>query len=102
MKDYAATRTLLISEKGKEVRSQLTIKIGIPYVVKQDQVNFEVDGETSACEVEINGLNEAFREITYGADLLQALQLSADVDPLLKRFSNIYDFYFKTGEPYFD
>jgi hypothetical protein len=36
------------------------------------------------------------------ADSLQALPLAADVEPVLKRLSSRYDFYFPTGEGYFD
>jgi hypothetical protein len=39
---------------------------------------------------------------TYGADSLQALQLAADIEPVLKRLSHRCDFYFPTGEGYFD
>ena len=36
----------------------------------------------------------------YGADLLQALQLAADIEPILKRLSKNYELFFATGEPY--
>jgi hypothetical protein len=39
---------------------------------------------------------------TYGADSLEALQLAADTEPILKILSERYDFYFPTGEGYFD
>lgn len=99
---YAAERKLLVAEKGSDSRTSLAIKIGLPYIVVQDSVSFAVDGETAACEIDIVGLGEPFNEVTYGADLLQALQLSADIDPILKCFSKKYDFFFLTGEPYFE
>jgi hypothetical protein len=37
-----------------------------------------------------------------GADSIQALQLAVDVDRVLRRLSKHYDFYFPTGEAYFD
>ncbi len=38
----------------------------------------------------------------YGADSLQALQLAVDIEPILKRLSNRYDFFFPNGDGYFD
>ena len=38
----------------------------------------------------------------YGADSIQALQLAVDIEPVLKRLSERYDFYFPSGEGYFD
>jgi len=102
MKECAAERNLLVAKKGSASRADLTIKVGLPYIVSGADVSFEVDGEAAACEVEIIGLDESFNEVTYGADLLQALQPAADIEPILKRLSKGYDFYFKTGEPYFE
>lgn len=99
MEKCVAERNLLVSIKGSDSRSELTIKIGTPYIVAQDSVNFLVDEETAACEVDIVGLSDAFNEVTYGSDLLQALQLAADIEPILMRLSRDYDFFFKTGEP---
>ncbi len=102
MKEYAAERNLLVAKKGSDFRTELSIKVGLPYIVSQNTVNFIVDGEAGACEVDIFGLAEPFNEVTYGADLLQALQLAANIEPVLQRLSNNYDFYFTTGEPYFE
>ena len=54
------------------------------------------------CTVEFDGLPDETLGDTYGADSLQALQLAADIEPVLKRLSHRYDFYFPTGEGYFD
>ncbi|HEY1312731.1 MAG TPA: hypothetical protein VGE92_02590 [Steroidobacteraceae bacterium] len=35
-------------------------------------------------------------------DSLQALQLATDLESVLKRLSNKWDFYYPTGEGYFD
>jgi len=102
LKQYAAERTLLVSKKGEGARAELIIKVGIPYLVSRENVAFEVDERTFACEVDIFGLSKPFNEVTYGADLLQALQLSANIDPLINRLSRDYDFYFPTGELYFE
>lgn len=55
----------------------------------------------AGCDVEIDGLDE--RKINYyGMDSLQAINLASDIDPLIKRLSAKYDFFWLTGEPYFE
>jgi len=102
MTECAAKRRLLASRKGESFRREVVIKVGLPYVVKQDEVDFPVDGEVSGCELSIEGLDESFSLVTYGADQLQALQLSVDIDLILKRLAENYDFYFPTGHAYFE
>jgi hypothetical protein len=70
--------------------------------VEASAVNFAVDEDTAGCVVSINGLPEEIIETYYGADLLQALQLAADIEPLIQRLSKKYDFFFPSGEPYFE
>ena len=102
MKEWIAERTLVFVEKGSTERRELAIRIGCPYVVDPEKVNFQVSQGTAACAVEFVGLENEYLDQVYGADLLQALQLAADVDPTLKRFAKKYDFFFPTGEPYFE
>jgi hypothetical protein len=102
MKAYAAERKLLVARKGSKTRTELSIKVGLPYIVSKESVAFKVDDETAACEIDIIGLSKPFNEIAYGADLLQALQLSADIEPVLKSLSSKYDFYFLNGDTYFE
>ena len=102
MSSCAAKRRLLASKRGESFRREIVVKVGLPYVVKQDEVDFPVDGEVSACELSIEGLDESFSLVTFGADQLQALQLSIDIDPVLKRMSEKYDFFFPTGHAYFE
>ncbi len=102
MNSSAAKRRLLASKKGESFKREILVKVGLPYVVKQDEVDFPVDGEVSACELSIEGLDESFSLVTFGADQLQALQLSIDIDPILKRLAKDYDFYFPTGHAYFE
>ena len=102
MKDCIAERNLVVIQKETGVSTELSIKIGRPYIVPKGSVSFQVDANTAACEIEISGLCDPIREVTYGADLVQALQLASDIDPILKRFTKSYDFYFKDGEPYFE
>ena len=100
--DCVAERKLLVASKGSNSRNELIIKVSRPYVVPEGSVNFPVDEETSGCDIEIIGLEKPFQQTAYGADLLQALQLAADIDPVLQRFTKSYDIYFSTGEPYFE
>ncbi|MBU2714439.1 hypothetical protein [Zooshikella harenae] len=98
---YVAERKLLFSEKGGQCTKELVIKISEPFVVNQNDVKFPTDGVTSGCHVEIEGLDESGFNL-YGMDSLQAINLASNVEPLLERLSNKYDFFWLTGEPYFD
>jgi hypothetical protein len=97
-----AERHLVFSEKGKYERKPLVIRIFAPRAVDPASVSFQVAPGTAVCAVEFDGIPDETLGDTYGADSLQALQLAADVEPVLKRLSNNYDFYFPTGEGYFD
>lgn len=78
------------------------IRIFAPRPVDPAAGSFEVTPDTAVCTVEFDGIPDETLGDTYGADSLQALQLAADVEPVLKRLSNRYDFYFPTGEGCFD
>ncbi len=101
MKHSIAHRRLRFSKKGDEARSELTIYIGIPRFVPPSSLPFESDSEMAVCDIEIIGLEEPYVQSMIGIDLLQAIQQAADVDPILKGFSGIYDFFYEDGEPYF-
>jgi hypothetical protein len=96
-----ATRELLFSPKGERVRHKMTVRIYLPVDVQEEDVSFEVDPGTACCRVELDGLHEP-AQLVYGADTLQALSLAVDIDPLLRGLSTRYDFFFPTGEEYFD
>lgn len=97
-----AERHLLFSAKGESERRPLAIRIFAPRLVDPASVSFEVAPGTAVCTVEFDGIPDETLGDTYGADSLQALQLAADVDPVLRRLSKRYDFFFPTGEGYFD
>ena len=80
----------------------MVIRVFAPRPVDPDSVSFEVAEGAAVCTVEFDGIPDETQGDTYGADSLQALQLAADVEPVLKRLSKRYDFYFPTGEGYFD
>jgi hypothetical protein len=102
MTTWIAERRLLFSKKGDSQRHELVIRIGQPYLLEKGMVNFEFDDGVAGCSVEFVGFDEVGLNETYGADSLQALQLAADVEPILKTFSRKYDFFIPEGDPYFE
>ncbi len=102
MTKWIAERKLLYAPKGSTERKDLIIRIGQPYLVESGSVNFPIAEGTASCSVEFYGIEEEYLDEVYGADLLQALQLAADVEPTLKRLNEKYEFYFPNGEPYFE
>lgn len=108
MNEWIAQRDLLYSPKGENERKHLTVRIGKPYLLEKDMVNFQFAEGTAGCTVQFIGLEkenvfegENVHEV-YGADTLQAIQLASDIEPILKRLSKKYDIYFPCGEPYFE
>ena len=98
---YIAERKLLFSDKNALSRKEMTIKISEPFVLTKNDVKFSVDGVMCGCRVEIVGLDEPGFNL-YGMDSLQTINIASDVEPLIKRLSEKYDFFWMTGEPYFD
>ena len=82
----------MYSTKGGSDRKELLIRVGAPYVDKEGM---------SRCPVEWGGLFEDFADIG-GMDSLQALQLAANIDSMLRKLGNKYDFFWPSGEPYFE
>ena len=100
MNSYIAERQLLFSEKNGSAIKRARVRISPPTIVKQESVEFPVDGVMAICRVEIEGLNEHDFDV-YGMDSLQAISLASNIDPLLERLSTQYDFFWSSGEPYF-
>ena len=96
-----AVREIEYCLKQQQVRKRLIIRIAGPYLVDAGDVNFRFDEGTAGCTIEFDGLNEDNIEV-FGMDALHALTLAIDVDPYLKSMSKKYDFYWLTGEDYFD
>jgi hypothetical protein len=101
MAEWIAERKMLYSRKGVAVRREVVIRIGRPYLLQQGMVNFEFHEGAAGCSFELT-LDEDYSHEVYGADSLQALQLAADVEHVLKGLSKKYDFFFPDGEPYFE
>jgi hypothetical protein len=93
---------LYIARKGNSERKPLLIRVFAPQSVDPDSDLFRPDSDTSSCLVEFQGIPDANLGEIFGADSIQALQLALDIEPVLKRLSERYDFFFPTGEGYFD
>ena len=92
MNPVIAERKLLYSLKGGSERRELIIRVGKPFLDKEG---------IARCPVEWDGLFEEFADIA-GMDSLQALQLAANVDSMLAKLRNKYDFFWPSGESYFE
>lgn len=95
-----AERNLCFSLKGKHERKTFAVRVSAPRLV-DDSANFSFDDGAAVCTIEFNGLNESSFEV-HGIDSIHALALAVDIDTHLKGMSKKYDFYWLTGEPYFD
>jgi hypothetical protein len=98
--EVVGERALLYSLKGSDERRPFHIRIFAPHAVDQETVNFQVSPGMARCVV-------AFVEIDvevdfYGMDSMQAIALTANVDAYLKHYEKKYDFFWLTGEPYFE
>lgn len=98
---YIACRKLLYSNKGASATKEIVIKVSEPFVATENSVAFTVDGVVSGCHVEVEGLDEPGFDL-YGMDSLQAINLSSNIDPFLERLSDKYNFFWMSGEPYFE
>ena len=95
-----AERNLLFSEKGSDERRPFHIRIFAPHAVEQEAVNFQVSPGTARCIVAFVEIGE---EVDfYGMDSMQAITLTANTDKYLKHYDRKYDFFWLTGEPYFE
>jgi hypothetical protein len=101
MSSHIATRHLLFSTKDDGARKRLTVGLCAPVVVAQNEVQYPVDGVMSKCHVEFEGLNEHSFDV-FGTDSLQAINLASNIESVIKRLSQEYDFFWSTGEPYFE
>ena len=108
MKKWIAERQLKCSLKGSDDVRDLIVRVGTPYLLEAGMVDFNFSHGTAGCTVEVTGPDPEHvyegsnTHETYGADTLQALNLAADVEPMLKWLSKKYDIFFPDGEPYFD
>lgn len=95
-----AQRELLFSAKGSSNRQPFCIRIFAPHPVEQETVSFQVSPGMARCVVSFVEIDEQVD--FYGMDSVQALALTANLDEYLKHYDKKYDFFWPTGEPYFE
>ena len=101
MSSYIAERHLLFSEKnGGSARRKLKVLVSAPSVVTQES-EFPANGVIAMCHVEFEGLNEHSFDVC-GMDSMQAVNLASNIESVIKRLSDKYDFFWATGGPYFE
>lgn len=101
MAGYIAERRLLFSEKGGSTRRNLWVRVSAPGPIDPKTVKFPVDDDMAVCHVEFDGLDVHSFDV-YGMDSLQAVNMASNIEAVLERLSKKYDFYWLSGEPYFD
>ena len=101
MEIYIAERKLQFSIKGSGVRQDFCIRIGRPYLVDTDKIDFPAKEGFAGCSITVVGLDETHPDV-YGADTVQAVNLASNLEAFLKRIQKKYDIYWPSGEPYFD
>ena len=89
-----ATRELLVKTRANGEMHKLLIRVGRP--------RWREDG-LAECPVEWDGLIPAQSlSSAPGHDLLHALYLASNADEAIRALSAKYDFFWPTGESYFD
>lgn len=97
-----ASRQLHYTKIGETQRRSFTILIGAPYLLTKENADIAFDDGVARCLFSFDGLDERGIQAT-GADTLQAVELAVNaVEPTLRRLSKKYEFYFLSGEPYFE
>ena len=93
MTTWIAGRKIIAENLETGERKDITIRIGTPFWLPDD--------DFASCPVEWEGLFDSFAD-AKGIDLLQALQQATHIEPLLERLRGKYNFYWPSGERYFD
>lgn len=93
MKTWIAERRLIVEIIATGERKDLTIRIGMPYWLPNE--------DFASCPIEWEGLFDRVAD-AKGIDLVQALQQASDIDSMLERLRTKYNFYWPSGEGYFD
>lgn len=100
-RNFIAQRELFYSLKDQHDRRRFVVRISAPYLVEKATASFAFDDGSAGCTIEFEGLDVSSIDV-HGIDLLHALSLAVDIDPYLQGMRNKYDFYWSTGEPYFE
>ena len=97
-----AERKLLYAAMNAQEMRECIVRVYAPVLLKEGDVSFKFDQGASGCRYDFEGFPEDISDVVYGADSLQALQLATKIDGILKKLSMKYQFYYPSGEPYFD
>jgi hypothetical protein len=100
-KEFVAERELLFSLKGESQRHPLVVRVGYPYLLDKTNANFAFDVGAAGCTISFDGLDATPAQL-HGIDSLHALALAVDIDRHLRGMSKDYNFYWSTGEAYFE
>lgn len=93
MSKYIAVRKLIAVRIDSGERKEVIYRVGYPYWADGD--------EFASCPVEFEGIFAQLAD-TKGVDELQALHLASDLDGFLRMLRSKYEFYWQSGDPYFD
>ena len=97
-----ATRRLSYKAKGDSRLKEFTVCISEPYLLTEGLVDIPFAEGAAGCVLSFDGFPEEEHAV-IGGDTFQALELAVgSAESTLRRLSKQYDFYFDTGEPYFD
>jgi hypothetical protein len=96
-----AERELLCSLKGGSERRRCRVQVFLPELTEPSQISPRLDGGAASCRVAFDGVAIPPIEV-HGIDSVHALGLAIDIDRHLRSFAAKYDFYWATGEPYFE
>lgn len=70
MKNFIAERKLLYSLKGSDIRKDLVIRIGIPYLLEEGMVNFPFNEGVAGCPVEFDAAEKGTEGLFFSQPLL--------------------------------
>lgn len=98
--DVIAHRTVLCLDAGGR-KFDVRFYICKPRPTTSLEAPKLADGVVHTCEVIVDGIDEPNVKY-FGVDGVHALNLASDLEPLLKRLSERFSFFWLSGEPYFD
>lgn len=99
--DFVAHRDLLFSRKGSAPKLNLRIRIGVPRLVDRTSTGVPLDAGSAVCTIAFEGLGIDDVDV-HGADTLHALAQAVEIDKYLRGMTKKFDFFWPSGEPYFD
>ena len=99
--DVIAQRELVFCKKGSSTRLDLSVRVGLPRAVDRTATGTPLDPGSAVCTIEFEGLGIKDIEV-HGVDTLHALAQAVEVDTYLLGMTKNFDFFWPSGEPYFD